>query len=198
MGLHYRDERFSRGGFEDCGTNPAFAQRCLIEDGAIVCETVAEAGCGAAQALRAVYGPWDWWDHGSVSGFQWNAEGSFQVLAPVTWFVTRIGLQQFDPVPVQAREFPGWMGHRIGIILSRHFRGTASVDIFEEPDSGAGIILRGRFHGVRNHIPGTPTWLAASMHLRAEAGRMYWPFPQETGYCGLLRRLERMTGGADA
>ncbi len=186
-GIEFRDERFASGGFTEYITDPRFRQRCLIESGKIICETVTEANCTAEEALRQVRGPWDWWDHGMALDFRQGDGFTDQVLAPVEWFITRVSMRQFLPVSIQAPEFPGTTGQRVPVLLGHHFRGTATVDVFATP---GGTILRGRFHGVANHVPGAPTFLAARMHLRAESGKLYWPFPQGTGFRGLLRRLE--------
>lgn len=191
--IQFRDERFAHGGFTGYVTDPRFTQRCLIEEGLIICETVTEASCTPEEALRQVRGPWDWWDHGKALDYTPGAEFTDQVLAPVAWFITRVSMRQYQPIPIEAPEFPGLSGLRVPVSLGIHFRGTATVDIFEKPGAGQGVILRGRFHGVQNHVPGAPTFLAARMHLRAESGKLYWPFPQGTGFRGLLRRLE---GGA--
>jgi hypothetical protein len=190
MGIQFRDERFRKGGFKEYVTDPRFVQRCLIEDGLIICETVTEASCTVEEALAEIRGPWDWWDHGKALDFKAGPDYNDQVLAPVAWFITRVRMRHFHAMPFEAPEFQGLTGHRVPVLLSKHFRGTATVDVFEKSAPESTVILRGRFHGVENHVPGAPTVLAAKMHLRAESGKLYWPFLQGTGFRGLLRRLE--------
>src|SRR5437763_4706706 len=76
-----------------------FQQRYLRRDGPIFCETVMRVrGASADKAIALIRGPWGWWAHGRVTGFRTNADGSSdQMLAPVWWFITRIGLHGLPP-----------------------------------------------------------------------------------------------------
>ena len=138
------------------------------------------------ETIRLLRGPWNWWQHGRSSGFQVNPDGSTsQVLSPIWWNFTRIRVQVFP-----GRDLPGAGGIRLPILLSRHFRGTASIDVYPNPSpnpTGGGIVLRGRYHGVENHVPFISRERATRIHLGVEAGTLTFPFPAGTGYRGLFR-----------
>jgi hypothetical protein len=169
---HYKDRRFD--------------QRYLGEGDVIFCETTMKVRCSVEAAVSLLCSPWTWWEHGRSINFHSNDDRyTEQILAPVWWYWTRVGLRIFPPV-----ELPGSGGHRIPLLLSRHYQGPASIDVFPNPGSSDAVLIRGRFHGVENHVPFVPLILAERVHLRAEAGTFFFPFPKGTGWCGLWRRLE--------
>ena len=136
-------------------------------------------------AVALIRSAWDWWAHGRISGMTMNRDGSSdQILFPVWWFITRVGLHILPPV-----DLPDLHGLRVPLLLSEHYTGTTSMDVYPHA-SGDALVIRGRFHGVEYHLPAVPTKLAEWLHLDAESGTMPSPFPKGTGWVGLLRRLE--------
>jgi len=163
-------------------------QRHLPHTDRIYSETVVDSRGSVEDAIRLLRGRWEWWQHGSASGFQQNADGSTsQVLAPVWWNFPRMALQIFPGIALPDTDPAGAGGIRLPMLVSRNFRGVASIDVF--PRSPGGVVIRGRYHGVENHIPLMPLGMATRIHLRAEAGNLSFPFPSGTGFPGLLRRL---------
>lgn len=170
--------------------NEHFQCRAVCEQGPIFCETLmtVRGTHDIDAAIRLICGPWDWWGHGHTAGFTTNADGSSdQILAPVWWFITRVGLHIFPPADLPERK-----GRRVPLLLTGHFSGTSTMDVYpgESPDT---LIVRGRFHGVDYTFPGVPNKVAEYLHLGAESGRMPVPFPKGTGWVGLRHRLEAST-----
>lgn len=164
-----------------------FRQRYLHREGAIYCETLltAHGTTDAEAALDLICGPWDWWDHGRITDFISNVDGSSeQVLSPVWWFITRVGLEIEAPV-----DLPDKNGQRVHMLLTRHFTGPTTMAVYPDP-TGDALIVRGRFHGVEYHVPAIPNRVAEWLHLDAESGTMPLPFPAGTGWVGLLHKLE--------
>jgi hypothetical protein len=186
--LNFRDDLFDDSGREwvRSFSDEHFQQRHLLEQGTIFCETLmtVRRTTDADAAVALIRGPWDWWQHGRLTGFISNGDGSSdQMLSPVWWFITRVGLHIFSPV-----EVPDLKGVRVPLMLSKHFTGPASMDVYLY-GTGDALIVRGRFHGVQYHFPGVPNMLAEWLHLGAESGTMPEPFPKGTGWLGLLHRL---------
>jgi hypothetical protein len=186
---NFRDDLFDNptGDWVQSHLDEHFQQRYLDADGPIYCETLmtVHGTTDAELALSLITGPWDWWEHGNIADFTTNEDGSTdQVLSPVWWFITRVGLHISPPV-----DLPDLHGQRVGLMLSGHFTGPSSMDVYlaDRPDA---MIIRGRFHGVEYKVPLIPDSLAEGLHLEAESGTMPSPFPRGTGWVGLLRRLE--------
>jgi hypothetical protein len=170
---HYSDEHFQ--------------QRYLKTDGPIYCETLmtVHGTTDVDSAMALITGPWDWWEHGNIADFTINEDGSTdQILSPVWWFITRVGLHISPPV-----DLPDRFGRRAPLMLSRHFTGSSSMDVYRADRSDA-ILIRGRFHGVEYQVPVVPDMVAEGLHMKAESGTMPSPFPKGTGWVGLLHRLE--------
>ena len=185
----FRDDLFDNGGGDwvQSYSDEHFRQRYLRNDGPIYCETLmtVRGTSGADAAIALIRGRWDWWEHGRVTGFTTNADGSSdQILSPVWWFITRIGLHGLPPV-----DLPDLKGRRVPVLLRKHFTGWSSIDVYPN-ERGDGMIIRGRYHGVDYHVPGVSNKMAEGLHLGAESGRMPTPFPKGTGWVGLLHKLE--------
>jgi hypothetical protein len=185
-----RDDVFDAPGrdWAETQVDEHFTQRYLRDESLIFCETLMRVpkttDIGAAAAL--IMGPWDWWEHGGITDFKVNEDGSTdQILAPVWWFITRVGLHIFPP-----HELSEGKGQRMALLLTGHFAGPSSMDVYVD-ERAAGMIVRGRFHGVEYTMPAVPGKVAEGLHLGAEAGTMPPPFPKGTGWVGLLHRLER-------
>jgi hypothetical protein len=186
--VNFRDDLFDNPGREwvQSFSDEHFQQRHLLEQGAIFCETlmIARGTTDADAAVALIRGPWDWWEHGRITDFSSSGdESSDQILFPVWWFITRVGLHIIPPV-----ELPDLKARRVSIMLSKHFTGPTSMDVYLN-ETGDALIIRGRFHGVQYHVPGVPNALAEWLHLDAESGTMPEPFPKGTGWVGLLHRL---------
>ena len=139
----------------------------------------------ADAAIALICGPWDWWEHGRITDYTTNPDGSSdQMLSPVWWFITRVGLHIFPPV-----NLPDLKGRRVPLRLTHHFSGPSSMDVYPN-EQGDAIMIRGRFHGVDYHVPAIPNGVAEGLHLDAESGTMPVPFPKGTGWVGLLHKLE--------
>ncbi|MEQ1948040.1 MAG: hypothetical protein ABL995_12675 [Bryobacteraceae bacterium] len=152
----------------------------------------------ADPAIALIRGPWDWWEHGRISDFVENPDGSSdQILFPVWWFFTRVGLHISPPEHLENDalnlHLPALNLWRVPILLSEHFIGPSSIDVYPDPE-GDGMILRGRFHGVEYKVPAVPNSVAEGLHLDAESGTMPIPFPKGSGWIGLLRKLEARAG----
>ena len=80
-------------------------------------------------------------------------------------------------------------GRRVPLLLTNHFTGWSSIDVYPD-EHGDAMIIRGRFHGVEYTVPAIPDNVAEGLHLEAESGTMPTPFPKGTGWVGLLNRLE--------
>jgi hypothetical protein len=187
--LNYMDDEFDNptGKWIETPINEHFWQRHVDDATIIVCETImtVHGTTDLQPAIDLICGPWDWWEHGRITDFVSNADGSSdQILSPVWWFITRVGLHILPPV-----DLPGLKGKRMGLMLSGHFVGPSSMDVYlnERED---GMIIRGRFHGVDYTMPAIPNLIAEGLHLGAEAGTMPVPFPKGTGWVGLLHKLE--------
>src|SRR5580658_9595917 len=101
-----------------------FRQSYLREEGPIYCETlmtVPGTTTDADTAIALICGPWDWWEHGRITDFATNADGSSdQILSPVWWFITRVGLHIFPSV-----DLPDLKGRRVPLLLSEQFTGPS-------------------------------------------------------------------------
>lgn len=164
-----------------------FEQRHLGDEYPIYCETLmtVPGTTNPDAAVALICGPWDWWEHGHIADFVGNNDGSSdQILSPVWWFFTRVGLHIFPP-----EHLPGLNGWRIPILMSGDFTGPSSMDVYPK-EGGGDLMIRGRFHGVEYHVPVVPNKAAEILHLDAEAGTMPAPFPRGTGWVGLLHKLE--------
>jgi hypothetical protein len=187
--LNFRDDLFDNpaANWVHEKINEHFTHRYLDEKGPIICETLltVHGRSDIDEAVKLLNGPWDWWEHGNIADFTINPDGvSHQVLSPVWWFITRVGLEIFPPEDLYDRP-----GKRIPLMLREHFTGPSSMDVYPNPGTDS-ITIRGRFHGVEYHVPGIPNQLAESLHLDAESGTMPDPFPKGTGWVGLLKKLE--------
>jgi hypothetical protein len=196
--LTFRDDLFDNptGDWIQSYSDMHFRQRYLHQDGAIYCETLMTVHAPAAvdSAIELISGPWDWWEHGRITGFTRNPDGSSdQVLSPVWWFITRVGLHLYPPAALEELR-----GTRIPLLLTQHFTGPASMDVYPDPSGGAAFNIRGRFHGVEYHMPAIPNSIAEALHLGAEAGTMPLPFPKGTGWAGLLEKLEAQSRSGSA
>lgn len=186
---NFRDKLFDDGALDWVlsFSDEHFRQRYLREEGPIYCETLmtVHGTCDADAVVPLICGPWDWWEHGRITDFATNGDGSSdQLLSPVWWFPTRVGLHLFPPVSLA--DLKGW---RVPILLGRHFTGLSSMDVYPDLKSDA-TIIRGRFHGVEYNVPAVPNILAEGLHLHAESGTMPLPFPKGSGWVGLLHKLE--------
>src|SRR5262245_35084543 len=95
--LKYLDDQFDnpKGKWVETPVNEHVTQRYLDEPGLIICETLmtVHGTTDLQPAIDLIDGPWDWWDHGRITDFVRNADGSSdQILSPVWWFVTRVSL----------------------------------------------------------------------------------------------------------
>jgi hypothetical protein len=187
--VNFRDDLFDSpaGDWVESFSDAHFRQRYLHEKSLIYCETLmtVHGTTDIEPAVALIRGPWDWWEHGRITGFAVNDDGSTdQTLSPVWWFITRVGLHISPPI-----DLPELHGQRVPLLLTEHFTGPATMDVY--PDgSGDALIIRGRFHGVEYHVPGVPNKVAEWLHLDAESGTMPAPFPKGTGWVCLLHKLE--------
>jgi hypothetical protein len=90
---------------------------------------------------------------------------------------------------------PDLKGRRVPLVLSEHFTGPCSMDVYPG-ESSKEVTIRGRFHGIEYHVPTIPNKVAEGLHLEAESGTMPAPFPKGTGWVGLLGKLEPNSGPA--
>lgn len=185
--FRFQDEKFSnRTGWTHFYQDERFDQRYWDDNRLMFTETIMSVRCSLETAIVRLNGPWSWWDHGCCLDFRLDSDGSSsQFLKPAAWFWTKIRMHIFPPIAL-----PDINGFRLPIILSKHFVGVASFDVYPSLTADDTIILRGRFHGVENHVPLVPLWMATKRHLRAEAGTFLFPYPRGTGWVGLYRRLE--------
>lgn len=163
-----------------------YVQRHLPRTGPIICETVLTIPGSASieDAVPLILGPWDWWLHGRARNFSLNHDGSSdQILLPVWWFITRVTLHILPPV-----RLPGTDGVRIRLMLGRYFVGPSTIDIYPDHKRRS-LIIRGRFHGVVYTVPVLPGAFGCYLHLGAESGTMPFPFPKNTGWVELARRV---------
>jgi hypothetical protein len=183
------DDRFERGtGWIEFFKDNRFIQRYMVEGGAFFSETMMTVRSSKDAALTVLQNPWIWWQNGKVLQFQRNSDMSCDLeLKPIYWAATRVMHHIFPPVPLSDKE-----GSRLIAILSHHFEGPATFDVYSSPGSGESIVVRGRFHGIKNKlpIPFATTTMAAKIHLGAESGTLKFPFPKGTGWVGLYRHLE--------
>ena len=185
------DDRFAAGGWSDATIDPRFVQRRIKGERLIFCETVTRVHGSRDVVVAKLRGPWTWWSRGRTTGFRTNADGSSeQTVAPVWWYIARVGCRVLPPVKPPGDE----RGVRLPIHLSRHFVGLQTIDVIDAPDDN--VIVRGRLHGVENHFPISGIELVITVHLGAEAGTLFFPFPRGTGWCGLAAAVERPTGSA--
>lgn len=184
-----RDDLFDNptGDWVQSHLDEHFQQRYLDSEGPIYCETLmtVHGTTDADAAIALITGPWDWWEHGRIADYTINEDGSSdQILSPVWWFITRVGLHISPPV-----DLPDLHGRRVPLLLSGHFTGPSTMDVYPSDRSDA-MVIRGRFHGVEYQVPVIPDSVAEGLHLEAESGTMPSPFPKGTGWVGLLHKLE--------
>jgi hypothetical protein len=187
--LNFRDDVFEDSALDWVygDSDDHFSQRHLREEDPIYSETLmtVHGTRDTDSAIALICGPWDWWEHGRITDFAKNGDGSSdQVLSPVWWFFTRVGLHILPP-----ENLPGGKGRRVPLILSENFTGTSTMDVYLDQPSNS-MIVRGRFHGVKYNVPVVPDKAAELLHLNAESGTMPPPFPKGTGWVGLLHKLE--------
>ncbi len=165
-----------------------FEQRYRIENDLIFCETIARIRSKPAEVVTQLQQAWDWWDYGKLISFKRNSDHSSDMeLKPISRHITRV---RIHILPQEELAQP--KGIRLTVIYSHHLEGPSSIDVYPRAGTPEEVILRGRFHGVRHHIP-VPFVQAESVaktHLAAESGTLKFPFPKGTGYVGLARRLE--------
>ncbi len=165
-----------------------FDQRYRLEGDAIFCETLVTIRCSKEAAVSQLREAWTWWKHGKLISFRRNDDASCELdLKPISWFVTNVHLHILPPAALPEHE-----GVRLPVVYSRHLVGPSSIDIYPKPHSTDTVILRGRFHGIRQKVPMPFTTAAGvtKVHLGAESGTLSFPFPKGTGYVGLCDRLE--------
>jgi hypothetical protein len=194
---NFRDDLFDNatGDWVQSHLDEHFRQSYLREEGPIYCETLmtVHGTTDSDAAIALICGPWDWWEHGEIADFTANADGSSdQVLSPVWWFITRVALHIFPPVAL-----PDLKGRRVPLLLTKHFTGWSSMDVYPN-ERGDAMTIRGRFHGVEYQVAAIPDKLAEGLHLEAESGTMPIPFPKGTGWVGLLHKLETGSSIEDA
>lgn len=185
--VNLNDEKFDRGSnWTHFYKDERFDQRFLIEGDAFFAETLMTVRSSRDAALSMLRGSWNWWDHGSSLGFRSNSDMSCEMdLKPVAWFTTRFHLYMFPPVALSDLD-----GIRLPARFTGHFEGPGSYDVYSKSKSENTVVIRARFHGVKNKVPFGPMRMVIGIHLRAEAGNLFFPFPKGTGFCGLYRRLE--------
>ncbi len=191
----FRDALFENSSADwfDSYSDEHFRQRYLLHEELIYCETLMSISgtTSVDTVVDLIRGPWDWWDHGAITDFVANSDGSSdQILSPVSWFITRVGLHTFPPVGLSDQS-----GVRVPMRLTEHFTGSTSMDVYSN-ESRDGLIVRGRFHGVEYHLPAVPNKVAEWLHLDAESGTMPPPFPKGTGWVGLRRMTETGEGAS--
>ena len=186
---NFRDDLFdnSAGDWVQTHLDEHFRQRYLRQEGPIYCESLmtVHGTMDADAAIGLICGPWDWWDHGRITDFTANEDGSSdQILSPVWWFITRVGLHVFPPV-----DLPDLKGRRVPVALTHSFTGWSSMDVYPN-ERGDAMMIRGRYHGAEFHGPAIARKFAEGLHLGAESGTMPIPFPKGTGWVGLLHKLK--------
>ena len=127
--LLFRDDKFEQPGiWEQTLGETHFHQRFLHEEDLIYCETLmtVHGATDIDAAVSRIRAPWDWWEHGRITDFVIHEDGTHdQNLAPVWWFMTRVGVRTFPPVAL-----PGLKGQRVSILLSGDFSGVSSMDAY--------------------------------------------------------------------
>jgi hypothetical protein len=183
------DDKFERGtGWIEFFKDDRFAQRYLVEGDLFFSETVMTVRSSKDAALTALQNPWTWWKNGKLLQFQRNPDMTCDLeLKPIFWAATRVKHHILPLVPLSDQD-----GSRLIAILSHHFEGPATFDVYSMSGSKDSIAIRGRFQGVKNKlpIPFATTRMAAKIHLGAESGTLKFPFPKGTGWVGLYRQLE--------
>ena len=173
------DDRFDGPGWAVVPA-PPFRQRYQQIGNRMYCETVCTISGTRQAAIEVFRGPWTWWTSGRVIDYRTHADGcSDQGLAPIWWYLARIGLHIMPATPL---ERPG-SAMRVPVIMSRHIVGLQTIDVIDAGENT--LTVRGRLHGATAHFPGAPTWLMIAIHLRVESGTALWPFPRRTGWWGL-------------
>ncbi len=183
------DEKFDKGtGWTEFYRDSRFVQRYLVEGKRFFSETLMEVRCGKDAAVAMLQGSWTWWDNGKMLEFHKNPDMSCDMdLKPISWGPTIVHQHLLPPT-----ELTNPKGIRLPALVSHHFLGSATFDVYDKPQGGGLIVVRGRFHGVESRIPipFASTLMATKIHLRAESGTLSFPFPRGTGWVGLYRRLE--------
>lgn len=187
--LNFRDDLFDnpKGEWVESHSDLHFRQRYLREGGPIYCETLMTVHdtTDIRAAIELIRGPWDWWEHGRITDFRRNEDGSTdQVLSPVWWFITRVNLHILPP-----EDLADLKGQRVPLLLTQDFSGPSSMDVYPG-GSSRDLVIRGRFHGIEYNVTAVPDKVAEGLHLEAESGTMPAPFPKGTGWVGLLHKLE--------
>ncbi len=171
-----------------------YEQRLRIVNDTFFCETLVAIRSSPAGVLPELLRPWDWWAHGTIISSKRHPDGSLEMeFKPIWWYVARMSLLVLPP-----ENAPDICGTRLPIVYSGGFEGPGSIDVYAHPSGDGRSILRGRCHGVRNHVRMlfANETTAAWAHLWTESGRMMLPFTRGTGYAGLVRRIEGAAGTA--
>jgi hypothetical protein len=184
MDISLNDERFEQGaGWVQFHQDEQCRQRYLIEGGAFFAETLMSLRGSRDAMVAMLQDCWTWWKYGSSSNFRRGSDHSCDMdFKPVRWHIARFHIHLFPPSALS-----GQSGVRLPALFTGHFEGPASYDICSQPGKEGSVMLRSRCHGVRNHVPLAPTSMVVSVHLRAEAGNLGFPFPKGTGFIGLSR-----------
>ncbi|HEX4348140.1 MAG TPA: hypothetical protein VHZ73_11235 [Vicinamibacterales bacterium] len=145
-------------------------------------------GSSPETVLALIQQPWDWWAHARILHARRHEDGSLEMdLKPIWWYVARMTIRILPPEAP-----PDGRGTRLPIVYSGGFEGPGSIDVYADPGNAERSILRGRCHGLRQHVrmlfanATTAGW----GHLLTESGRMMLPFTRGTGYVGLVKRAE--------
>lgn len=187
--LQFRDSLFDeRGSWRPFYKDERFEQRYRVIDDVMFSETLLTVRATASAVVSLLQQSWDWWAHGKVANYARHPDGSSEMdFKPIWWYVARLRMTILPP-----EELPGHAGTRLPVVYARDFEGPGTIDVYPDRGSHDVVVLRGRFHGVRQHVrmPGANATTAVWGHLWTEAGRLPIPFARGTGYVGLIRKLE--------
>ena len=189
----HRDDVFDNAaGWKPFYKDDRFEQRILIVGDTFFTETLVRIQSSPSAVLALLQERWDWWAHVRIFNYTRNADGSILMdMKPIWWYVARFQIRMLP-----SQDPPDRAGVRLPMLFSGGFEGPGSIDVYLREGHADEVILRGRFHGMREHVRMlfANATTAAWAHLWTEAGRLPLPFARGTGYVGLVRRLESRAG----
>ena len=132
--------------------------------------------------------PWHWWKGGRIDTWTKLPDGGVRFVLWPMWLRSpaRLGIELAPPVQAVETTAAGQSCPKLIVParFSLNFAGPGRYEIVERPD---GIVLRSVFDGVRRtgFMRLMPARQVLDMHVKAEQGRLSFPFPRGTGFAAI-------------
>jgi len=173
--------------------DPCFQVEAL-RDGAMHTTTVLRIAADPARVTAALAErPWSWWNHGKVIRWARRPDGGVRFILFPMWLRSpaRVGVVELEPpVLVEERTTCGVVRPKT-LLSARFFGDFRGPGRYEVLHVHGGAVLRSSFEGVvrAGFTRLMPPGMVLDLHVRAESGRLRFPFPAGTGFGGLRDAL---------